>query len=431
MTRRGSTGSRRTKAKRAGTAPPSDWRLEDPNLELEKSRYADPIASRELLLKHLAEAPEPLSAARLAKRLGLHADSQRDALAKRLAAMVRDGQAIEGPNGFATAGEGERVAGRVRGRASGEVLIIPEDGSAPLVLARADTATLMHNDRVEVLAVGVNERGRRIARLIRRTADSPPRLGGVWHAGHGRGRVEPEDPGHWYAVEVAARDRHGAEDGANVVVEITKRPQGDTPAHGRIVEVLDNLRPSDLAVRFATLRHDLPQAFPPEVVQAANRFAPDVLEADRAGREDLRDLPLVTIDGEDAKDFDDAVYAGEVRGGGWRLVVAIADVSNYVRHGSELDGEARARATSVYFPDRVIPMLPEHLSNHLCSLMPQVERLAFVCDMRISKNGKPGKSRFYEAVIRSHARLTYDQAWAYLQNPRAGEGGRITAAVGA
>ncbi len=180
--------------------------------------------------------------------------------------------------------------------------------------------------------------------MIRRTADSPPRLGGVWHAGHGRGRVEPEDPGHWYAVEVAARDRHGAEDGANVVVEITKRPQGDTPAHGRIVEVLDNLRPSDLAVRFATLRHDLPQAFPPEVVQAANRFAPDVLEADRAGREDLRDLPLVTIDGEDAKDFDDAVYAGEVRGGGWRLVVAIADVSHYVRVESALDIEARARA---------------------------------------------------------------------------------------
>jgi ribonuclease R len=428
MTRRGSTGSRRNKAKRAAGAASSDWRIQDPNLELEKSRYADPIASRELLLKHLAEAPEPLSVARIAKRLGLHTDSQRDALAKRLAAMVRDGQAIEGPNGFAIAGEGERVAGRVRGRASGEVLIMPEDGSAPLVLARADTATLMHNDRVEVLAVGVNERGRRIARLIRRTADSPPRLGGVWHAGHGRGRVEPEDPGHWYAVEVAARDRHGAEDGAQVVVEITKRPQGDAPAQGRIVEVLDNLRPSDLAVRFAILRHDLPQEFPPEVIRAANRFAPDVLEADRAGREDLRDLPLVTIDGEDARDFDDAVYAEAARGGGWRLVVAIADVSHYVRDGSELDVEARARATSVYFPDRVLPMLPEHLSNHLCSLMPRVERLAFVCDMRVAKTGKVSRARFYEAVIRSHARLTYDQAWSYLQNP-AGAGDQLTAPV--
>ena len=149
----------------------------------------------------------------------------------------------------------------------------------------------------------------------------------------------------------------------------------------------------------------------------ANLFEPDVRCEDRAGREDLRDLPLVTIDGEDARDFDDAVYARALRGGGWRLVVAIADVSHYVRVGSALDVEARARATSVYFPDRVLPMLPEHLSNHLCSLMPHVERLAFVCDMRVSKAGKPGRTRFYEAVIRSHARLTYDQAWSYLENP--------------
>jgi ribonuclease R len=432
MTRRGPTGSLRPKTNRATKSGP-DWRGEDPNLELEKSRYADPIASRELLLKHLAEAPEPLTAARLAKRLGLHTSAQRDALAKRLAAMVRDGQAIEGPNGFATAGEGERVAGRVRGRANGDVLVLPDDGSAPLVLARADTATLMHGDRVEVLAVGMNERGRRIARLIRRIGDAPLRIGGTWRPdqGGGRvaGRVELEDPGHWYSVEVAMRDRHGAEDGDPVIVEVTKRPQGETAAQGRIVEVLENLRPSDLAARFAILRHDLPQEFPPEVVCAANRFAADVQAADREGREDLRDMPLVTIDGEDAKDFDDAVYAESLRGGGWRLIVAIADVSNYVRYGSELDTEARSRATSVYFPDRVIPMLPEHLSNHLCSLMPKVERLAFVCDMRVSKSGKLSKSRFYEAVIRSHARLTYDQAWAYLENPLRKAADEMTPAV--
>jgi ribonuclease R len=418
MTRRGPTGSRPPTTNRATKSGP-DWRGEDPNLELEKSRYADPIASRELLLKHLAEAPEPLTAARLAKRLGLHTSAQRDALAKRLAAMVRDGQAIEGPNGFATAGEGERVAGRVRGRANGDVLVMPDDGSAPLVLARADTATLMHGDRVEVLAVGMNERGRRIARLIRRIGDAPSRIGGIWRAGHGGGgHVEPEDPGHWYSIEVPMRERHGAKDGDAVIVEVTKRPQGEAAAQGRIVEVLENLRPSDLAARFAILRHDLPQEFPPEVIRAASRFAPEVQAADREGREDLRDMPLVTIDGEDAKDFDDAVYAESLRGGGWRLIVAIADVSHYVRYGTELDAEARSRATSVYFPDRVIPMLPENLSNHLCSLMPRVERLAFVCDMRVSKTGKLSKSRFYEAVIRSHARLTYDQAWAYLENPQ-------------
>jgi ribonuclease R len=277
----------------------------------------------------------------------------------------------------------------------------------------------------------MNERGRRIARLIRRVGDASVRIGGVWHAGqgHGHGSVAPEDPGHWYTVDVAMRDRHGAEDGDSVIVEVTKRPQGESPAHGRIVEVLENLRPSDLAARFAILRHDLPQEFPPEVIRAANRFAPDVQAADWQGREDLREMPLVTIDGEDAKDFDDAVYAEALRGGGWRVIVAIADVSNYVRYGSELDTEARSRATSVYFPDRVIPMLPEHLSNHLCSLMPRVERLAFVCDMRVSKNGKPGKSRFYEAVIRSHARLTYDQAWAYLENPHQAVSDELTPAV--
>jgi ribonuclease R len=432
MTRRGPTGSRQPKTDQAAKSGP-DWRGEDPNLELEKSRYADPIASRELLLKHLSEAPEPLTAARLAKRLGLQTSTQREALAKRLAAMVRDGQAIEGPNGFATAGEGERVAGRVRGRANGDVLVLPDDGSAPLVLARADAATLMHGDRVEVLAVGMNERGRRIARLIRRIGDAPSRIGGIWRADHGGGRVaghvELEDPGHWYSVEVAMRDRHGAEDGDPVIVEVTKRPQGDAAAHGRIVEVLENLRPSDLAARFAILRHDLPQEFPPEVIRAANRFAPDVPAADRAGREDLREMPLVTIDGEDARDFDDAVYAEALRGGGWRLIVAIADVSHYVRYGSELDTEARSRATSVYFPDRVIPMLPEHLSNHLCSLMPRVDRLAFVCDMHVGKTGKLGKTRFYEAVIHSHSRLTYDQAWTYLENPQSTAADGLTPVV--
>jgi ribonuclease R len=385
-------------------------------LEFEKARYAEPIASRELLLKHLSESDEPLTAARLAKRLGLETDKQRDALAKRLAAMVRDGQAIEGPNGFGIAGDGERVAGRVRGRANGDVLVLADDGSPPLVLAHADTATLMHNDRIEVLAVGMNDRGRRIARLIRRTSDGPKRIGGVLHVDHGRARVEPEDPGHWYTVEVSARERHGAQEGDNVIVEVTKRPQGDAPAHGRVVEVLDNLRPSDLAARFAILRHDLPQEFPPDVLHQANLFDPEVKPEDREGRVDLRELPLVTIDGADAKDFDDAVYAEPVRGGGWRLVVAIADVSYYVRYGTPLDLEARARATSVYFPDRVIPMLPEHLSNHLCSLMPRVERLAFVCEMRINKAGKLSRGKFYEAVIRSHARLTYDQAWAFIDN---------------
>jgi len=396
MTRR-TSGSRQLK----GGAASTDWRTEDPNLEAERQRYAEPIPSRELLLKHLTEAPEPLSAARLAGRLGLDTDAQREALAKRLAAMVRDGQAIEGAAGFAAAAEGARITGRVRGRANGDVLVLPDDGSAPLALARSDAAALMHNDRIEVLAAGLNERGRRIARLTRRIANAPPRIGGVFQSGYERGRLEPEDPGHWYAIDIPSRATLEARDGDAVIVEILKE-----------------LSPAELAARFAILRHDLPEQFPPEVLAEANRFVPEVTAADRAGREDLRELPLVTIDGADARDFDDAVYAEPTRGGGWRLIVAIADVSHYVRVDSALDREARARATSVYFPDRVLPMLPEHLSNHLCSLMPKVDRLAFVCDVSIGKHGKPGKTRFYEAVIRSHARLTYDQAWQFLEKSR-------------
>jgi ribonuclease R len=418
MTRRGGKVSHPSKKKAPSVAAsPSDWHAEDPNLELERQRYEHPIASRELLLKHLSEAPEPLTAARLAKRLGMRTDEQRNALSKRLAAMVRDGQAVESPKGFATAGEAEHLTGLVRGRTNGDVLVIAEDGSGALLLARADTATLMHGDRVEVRAVGMNERGRRVARLIRRIGEAPKRIGGVWQSGVGHGRVEPEDPGHWYSVEIAARSSHGVKDGDNVIVEITRRPQGENPAHGRIVEVLAGLKPSDIAARFAIVRHDLPQEFPPDVLHAANAFDPLVQPDDKAGREDLRDLPLVTIDGADARDFDDAVYAEHIKGGGWRLIVAIADVSHYVRVGTALDAEARSRATSVYFPDRVLPMLPEHLSNHLCSLMPNVERLAFVCDMRVGKTGIPGRAHFYEAVIRSHARLTYDQAWRFLANP--------------
>jgi ribonuclease R len=409
----------------ADDAPGADWRALDPKFELEKSRYAAPIASRELLLSHLAQAPEPLTAERISRRLGITLESERDALDKRLAAMVRDGQAVLTATGYASVDSGERVAGRVRGRASGEVTIVPDDGGTWIALARVDAATLMHNDRVEVRVIGVNERGRPLARLIRRVADAPTRVGGIWHTGPAHGRVAPEDPGHWYAVEVPFADRGGAADDDYVVVEITKRPVGEIAARGRVVEVLRDLRPADLAARLALLRHDLPERFPEPVDAAANRFGPQVTSADCAGREDLRELPLVTIDGEDARDFDDAVYAEPLRGGGWRLVVAIADVSHYVRVGDVIDLEARARATSVYFPDRVFPMLPEHLSNHLCSLMPRVDRLAYVCDMRVGKTGVLGKARFYEAVIRSHERLTYESAWAFLEDPRSPDAPRL------
>ncbi len=311
----------------------------------------------------------------------------------------------------------EPITGRVRGRARGEASVVPDDGSPALIMMRDDMTALMHQDRVEVRAIGTNERGRRIAKLLRRLGEGPRQMAGRLRRIHGRILVEPEDPGHWYPVELAPRERPEVPDGEPVVVEILKRPQAGRAAQARVTEVLADLRPSDLAARFAILRHDLPGEFPAAVLQAAERLGSEVRPADRAHREDLGSLPLVTIDGEDARDFDDAVFGEPLRGGGWRLVVAIADVSHYVRSGSVIDQEARQRATSVYFPDRVIPMLPERLSNHLCSLMPQVERLAFVCDMRVSRHGRISRARFFEALIRSHARLTYQSAWDYLREP--------------
>ncbi len=392
---------------------------EDPHLQRERERYAEPIASREWLLSHIESSAQALSAARLAKRLGLTTDTQRTALEKRLAAMVRDGELSAEEGGFRAMGAGHLITGRVRGRAQGEVLLLPDDGSAPLVIARGDLASLMHRDRVEARIVGIGEKGRRLAKVVRRVDEGPARIAGMLMGGRGTARLEAEDPGHWYPIELDADHLHGAANGDYIVAQVHRRPLRDTPAKARVVEVLSDMRPADRAAVFAILRHDLPVEFPRDVLASAEALGTEVGARDLKNRIDLRDLPLVTIDGEDARDFDDAVFAQPSRGEGWRLIVAIADVSHYVRPHSALDAEARRRSTSVYFPDRAIPMLPERLSNHLCSLMPNVDRLAMVCDMHVAKNGGVSRARFYEAVIRSHARLTYDNAWAYLAAPAA------------
>ena len=196
-----------------------------------------------------------------------------------------------------------------------------------------------------------------------------------------------------------------------VVVELTQRPTRRTKAVGKIVEVLGDNMGTGMAVDMALRTHEIPYVWPPAVEKQVSGLKEQVPEEAKAGRVDLRSLPLVTIDGEDARDFDDAVYCEKKRGGGWRLWVAIADVSYYVRPGTPLDAEARSRGTSVYFPSQVVPMLPEVLSNGLCSLNPQVDRLCMVCEMTISSKGRLTGYKFYEAVMSSHARLTYTKVW--------------------
>src|SRR5690606_33820010 len=211
-------------------------------------------------------------------------------------------------------------------------------------------------------------------------------------------------------VQVPADARLEASPRQLVVCENTHPPDAHRPPIGRGLAVLGDKPTASLAFEVAIHCHEIPHEFPPEVLAQAAAVPVEVEAAEAKGRVDLRDLPLVTIAGEDAKDFDDAVYC-EPNRGGFRLIVAIADVSHYVRPGTPLDDEASMRATSVYFPGFVVPMLPETLSNGICSLKSKVDRLCFACDMQVDRGGQVVKSRFYEAVMRSHQRLTYTQVW--------------------
>ena len=225
--------------------------------------------------------------------------------------------------------------------------------------------------------------------------------------------VVPDDARINQDVLVPLQDTAGARPGQVVVAEITQQPSGRQPPVGRVIEILGKSGAPGMATEIAIRNLDLPFEWPEGVEEEAASFGDTVNESMTAGRRDLRELPLVTIDGADARDFDDAVYA-QRRKNGWRLVVAIADVSSYVVPGSKLDREAELRATSVYFPGRVIPMLPEALSNGLCSLKPDEDRLCLVCDMSINDAGKVTRSRFDAAVMRSQARLTYNEVWEWI-----------------
>ena len=216
---------------------------------------------------------------------------------------------------------------------------------------------------------------------------------------------------------VAPAELDGARRGDWVIARITRHASSSGPAQARIQKRLDPDRPVELATESAIARFDLPSEFPAAALQEARAFGERVDVKEAARRVDLRDLPLVTIDGEDARDFDDAVYA-EPHGEGFRLIVAIADVSFYVRTGTVLDAAALERGTSVYFPTRVLPMLPTALSDHLCSLAPRVDRLCFAADMIVSRRGALKSARFYPAVMRSAARLTYTLAQAALIDGR-------------
>ena len=383
----------------------------DPQAQREAQRYAQPIASREMILQVLAAHDGPMDADALAQALALTAPDRLEALQKRLGAMLRDGQLLQNRRGgYVPAAQAELIAGTVIANPDGFGFLRPEKGGDDLFLPPYEMRKVIHGDRVLVSITGMDRRGRGEATIVEVLERRLTRLLGRYIEELGIAYVVPDDKRIQRNVLIPQDARNGARVGQLVVVEIVQAPEAHRPPIGRVLAVLGDRLTASQAVEAAIHGHDIPHVFSDDVLAQAAAVPLEVQPADIAGRRDLRGVPLVTIDGEDARDFDDAVWC-QPNKDGFRLIVAIADVSHYVRPGTPLDEEAQRRATSVYFPGFVVPMLPETLSNGICSLNPKVDRLCFCCDMQVGRDGIVRESKFYEAVMHSHARLTYTDVW--------------------
>jgi ribonuclease R len=394
----------------------------DPHRAREAERYAHPVASREFILEALAGKGVPVTEDDLARLLEISPD-EREALQRRLAAMERDGEIMRNRrNAICMPEKLDLVRGRVQGHPDGFGFLVREDPGEDIFLGPAEMHKVLHGDRVMVRVAGADRRGRPEGRIIEVLEHVQKRVVGRLHDERGVLFVIPEDRRIAAELLVAPDGGGAAKPGQVVTAEILVQPARHTRPVARIVEVLGGYADPGMEIEIALRKHALPHAFAHEAERLCEKFSDEVTAQDRHRRRDIRDLPLVTIDGETARDFDDAVYC-EAAGGGFRLVVAIADVSHYVHHGDALDRAARERGNSVYFPRRVIPMLPERLSNGLCSINPGVERLCVTCDMAIDAGGDIASYRFAPAVMRSHARLTYTEVAEVLAKPR-GEAAR-------
>ena len=400
----------------------SKIRRADPFFERETARYEFPLPSREYVSQILTDEGRPLTFANLVELLDI-ADSEREMFQRRLGAMEREGQLLRNRKGdYILPERASLTPGRIQGHQDGYGFLVPDDGSADIFLDQRQMGKVLHGDRALVRLIGLDRKGRPEGSIVEVIERVNTRLVGRVFVEHGVVIVAPENKriSQDILVPPEKKGRLKAESGQVVMVEIIEQPSKFSQPIGRIIEVLGNYADPGMEIEIALRKHDLPFEFSKAALDE-NKAMPDkVRKLDHKGREDLRELPLVTIDGETARDFDDAVFC-EKQGRGWRLVVAIADVSHYVKPGMALDKEALERGNSVYFPRRVIPMLPEKLSNGICSLNPDVERLAMVCDMSISAAGKIGKYRFYPAVFRSHARLTYNKVWSWLSGEKVPE----------
>jgi ribonuclease R len=387
----------------------------DQYADREAEKYEHPIPSREFILQHLAERGSPATRKQLLTELNLTKDYELEAFRRRLSAMVRDGQLHKNRRGtYGPVGKMELISGRVIGHKDGFGFVVSETGGDDLFLNARQMRSVFHGDRVLARVSGMDSRGRAEAIVVEVLEHNTQQLVGRFFSESGTSYVEPSNQRIAQEILVPSEDAADALHGQMVVVAVTLQPSSHTRPVGKIIEVLGDHMAPGMEIDVAIRNHDLPYVWPEEVLDEAGKFSAVVPAAALSQRVDLRHLPFVTIDGEDAKDFDDAVYCAP-QGKGWNLFVAIADVGHYVKPGSPLDIEAYERGNSVYFPERVIPMLPEVLSNGLCSLKPEVDRLTLVCEMVVNAAGVITEYKFHEAVIHSSARLTYNQVYAMLE----------------
>ncbi|HEU0204720.1 MAG TPA: ribonuclease R [Burkholderiaceae bacterium] len=375
--------------------------------------------SRDAILQALAHARTPLTPEDLAARV--HADAAARALFdEELNALEREGRVIRNRAGLLlVAARANLLSGQVQGHRDGYGFLLRDDGGPDLVLSEHEMAKVLHGDRVLARVTGQDRRGRPEGEIVEVIERRTNRLVGRLLNERGVTIVAPEDQRITHDILVPPSAALGAEHGQVVVVEIVQQPQRHVQPVGRVVEVLGAIDDPGMEIEIAVRKFSVPHEFSPAALAAAERLPSAVRTRDLDGRVDLRDVPLVTIDGEDARDFDDAVYCEPMDKARrkWRLIVAIADVSHYVKASEVLDTEARQRSTSVYFPRRVIPMLPEKLSNGLCSLNPRVDRLVMVADMVVDAKGAVSAYQFYPGVMHSQARLTYTEVWDALSQP--------------
>ncbi len=393
--------------------------LQDPNYAKELAKYDNPIPSRDFILQVIRKQNSPMSKEEIFKTLAIVNEEQKEAMRRRLRAMENDGQLVFTKRKcYALPEKLDLLKGMVIGHREGFGFLQVEGKKDDFFIPNVQMQKVMHGDYVLAQPNGFDRKGRPEVRIVRVLEANKKQIVGRFFLEQGIGYVVPDDSRITRDILIPDNARLGARMGQVVVVELHPRTAPFFQPIGKITEVLGDNMAKGMEVEIAIRKHDIPHSFPSTVEKQLKKWAEDVPEEAKRGRVDLRDLPLVTIDGEDARDFDDAVFC-QKQGKGWKLWVAIADVSYYVRPKSALDTEAYNRGNSVYFPNRVVPMLPEKLSNGLCSLNPQVDRLCMVCEITLSAKGKMTDYRFYEAVMNSHARLTYNKVAKILEKDTA------------